>query len=189
MQDPSAPLAKKQRLGVKTPALHTNFPTNRLVDKVEHKRLKAIEREAEVKRRRLDKRAGVVAARAIQLQPSLANAVDELDTGSAQVEGANETAVPFAELRVGNGIFDIDDMRALHPSHDLRRMATHDITYCNTCGKWAQHNLHSQLTDRCEPINRGKKHALRLLQLDVIPLLGAKIPSSARLKSGRKRGA
>ena len=102
---------------------------------------------------------------------------------------SDEMAIPFEELRVGTGNLDVDNMRALHPTHDLRRMATHATTYCNTCGRWAQHNVHSPLTLRCEPIIRGKKHALRLVQHDVIPEPGAKIPFAARLKPGRKRGA
>ena len=178
--DPSAELVSKRRLGAKTPAASTHFPKNRLVDKAEQKRLKAVEREAEAKRRRLDKNASTRVALAFQRQPELATvAVQEADGG--------ETQGQLDMLQPGPGHFDVDNMRAPHPTHVLRRMASHPITFCGTCGHWARLNQHSLLTERCMPINRGYKHTLRLLQHDVVPGTGAKIPMAAKQKHGRKR--
>ena len=183
--DESAPVISKRRLGLKTPAAQTEFPHNRLVTRVALKRLKGIEREANTKRIRLDKQASSRAERAVQSQPSLVMHEEATLPPAVSESDGVDLLAPLEILQPGPGHFDVDDMRAPHPTHDLRRMISHPITYCNTCGHWARQNRHSLLVIRCEEIKRGFRNTLKLLQNDVVPEAGAKIPAAARVKRGR----
>ena len=158
----------KRRVRGKTPAHLTGFSAEILVTKLERKQLAGIEYEKKLKVRRLDANAMAVAQLAFASQPELLTG-PECDPGDSTL---------VAEMR---------DDRAPHISHVLRQMATHPIVFCNTCGKWAGQNNHSQLSQECEPILRGYKHALRLLQHDIVPGRGAQLPASAKRKPGRKK--
>jgi len=171
----------KRRIRGKTPAHLTGFSAEILVTKVERKRLAEIENLKKLKVRRLDAATTTIAQRAFALQPEMqigSEVESEQDEFNPAATSSNDVATMPAVVR---------DDRAPHDSHDIKRMATHAIVYCNTCGKWAGQNNHSQLSQECEPILRGYKHALRLLQHDIVPGRGAQLPASAKRKPGRKR--
>ena len=81
------------------------------------------------------------------------------------------------ELEAAEVEDDVIDPFASHVSQDLHQMRSHAITFCNNCSHWAWHNKHSKLTKRCGPLKRGNQYVLRLLQCDVVPCKGAKIPT------------
>ena len=179
--EPSCIPIPKRRIRGKTPAHLTGFPAEILVTKVERKRLSQIEQLKKLKVRRLDAATTTIAQRAFALQPEMqigSEAESEQDDFNPAATSSNDVATMPAVVR---------DDRAPHDSHDIKRMATHAIVYCNTCGKWAGQNNHSQLSQECEPILRGYRHALRLLQHDIVPGRGAQLPASAKRKPGRKR--
>ena len=154
---------KKRRVAGKTPAEQTvGLPVNPQITKQEQRRLKGIEAEKKRKRKIEDNRANAKARRAVIDDPALAHGSDE-----AQPEVEDDEV----------------DLMAPHPSHELKQMRKHAITYCNTCSHWAWHNKHSKLTERCEPIERGNQYVLRLLQCDVVPCKGAKIPNEFKKRN------
>ena len=166
-----APLAfhefEKRRVLGKTAAVATvGLPLNPQITKKEQRLLRGVEKERKRKQDIEHNRAKARARRAVLDDPTLSHEPEVLAT------------------EIGD---DEVDLLEPHPSHELRRMRSHDITYCNNCGKWVQLNQHSQLQLRCETIKRGYKHVLRLLQNDVVPGPGAQLPAAAKRKPGRKR--
>ena len=148
----------------KTSAAETvGLPLAPQVTKQEQRRLKGIEKERKRKQVIEDNRARAKATRSVIDNPSLCHS---------------------AATEIGDDEVDILEP---HCSHDIKQMQSHAITFCNNCGKWAFFNQHSQLALPCLEIKRGYKHTLRLLQNDVVPGEGAKLPASAKLKPGRKR--
>ena len=128
--------------------------------------MKVIDEEKGRKRKTEDNRTCARAKRAVIDNPTLAHTAEE---DQPEVDD------------------DVVDPTAPHPTHELRRMHSHDVTYCNICGKWAGLNKHSQLIDECSEIKRGYKHALRLFQNVVVPGKGAQILAAATRRPGRKR--
>ena len=154
---------KKRRAATKTaPELTIGLPMNPQITKREQRRLKGIEVERKRKQTIDDNRAKAKARRAVIDDLALAHADDE------ELHGIDDDAV---------------DLQAPHPSHDLRQMRTHAITYCNTCSHWAWHNKHSKLTQRCKELKRGNQTVLRLLQCDVVPEKGANVPAEFKKRS------
>ena len=154
---------KKRRVAGKTPAEQTvGLPLNPQITKQEHMRLRGIAAEKKRTRKIEDNRANAKARRAVIEDPAFAHGSDEVE--------------PDVED-------DEVDLMALHPSHDLKQMRKHAITFRNTCSHWAWHNKHSKLTKRCEPLKRGNQCVLRLLQCGVVPCKGAKIPSAFKKRN------
>ena len=151
-----------RRLVSRTPATSTVHSNTPLITAEELRKHKSVAKEKSKVVKSASKQAKSVAVAAIRANPELTH--HELIAGGIVTE----------EL-------------APHSTHDIRHMASHPIIYCNSCGKWASLNVHSQLQGPCEEIKRGYKHVLRLLQHDVVPGHGAKIPLAARQKPGRKR--
>ena len=83
----------------------------------------------------------------------------------------------------------MEEAKAPHVTHELRHVANGEapIIFCSICGKWAANNDHSKLAAPCEPIKRGTRHNLRLLQFGIVPKKGAKLPSNVKERAGRKK--
>ena len=128
----------------------------------EYTRLKGIEAEREAKVCRLNKAADAAAYRDFFQNPEIAGGIDE-----QQLQ--EDAEQPSAS--------------APHMSHDMRRMATRPISYCNVCSHFAWHGARSKLTKPCEPFKRGNAYALQLLQCDVVPAKGAKVPLHMRKRN------
>ena len=154
------PIAR--RLSARTAATETLYSNTPLVTAVENKKARAVAKEKAMVKQKINKAAVSSAIAAIKENPELANG-DE----------------------VAGGI--VDASLAPHISHDIRHMASYPIIFCNSCGKWARDNQHSKLKEPCEEIKRGTKCNLKLLQHDVIPVAGAKLPLAAKSKAGRKK--
>ena len=106
------------------------------------------------------------------------------------VQAFNANPASFAEAAAGDTVADEACGNGPHITHDLRQMLTHPITYCNTCAHFAWHGTHSKLRKPCEPILKGNKTSLRLLQCDIVPKKGAKLPLHLRKRAwapGEKR--
>ena len=126
-----------------------------MVNKAEGARLKDIEAEKAGKIRKLNKAAKIAAERAFFQNPEI----------------AAEPEAPIVNVPAG---------WAAHITHDIRQMASHPISYCNICGWFAKHGTHSKLAQECEGLKRGSQTTLRLLQCDVVPRKGAKVPQHCR---------
>ena len=142
------------------------LPINAQITKQEQRRLKGIDNERKRKREIDDNRARASAKRAVLNDPSLGHGTEEAvaDVGDDEV-----------------------DIHAPHPSHALREMRTHAITYCNTCSHWSWHNKHSKLVKRCEPLLRGNANALKLLQCNIVPGSGERVPKEFQARRGPRK--
>ena len=139
-----------------------------MISKVEQKRMAGLEREKQVKRQRVSNRAWANAVTAVVNQPEL-----------VAVAGVSEVAT------------EVVDENPPHISHDIKQMISARVIYCNTCSHWACHGKHSLLAQECEPLRSGNRTTLRLLQCDVVPAKGAKLPVALRKRHwalGEKRG-
>ena len=116
-----------------------------------------LEREKQVKRQCVSNRAWANAVTAVVNQPEL-----------VAVAGAAED-VP-----------EVIDENPPHISHDIKQMISARVIYCNTCSHWACHGKHSLLARECEPLRSGNRTTLRLLQNDIVPTRGAKLPVALR---------
>ena len=158
---PHVAKATKRRIGFTTPASETSgFPLQPQVTKQEQRRLKGIEKEKARKAAIADNKAKARAKSSVLNDPSLVGEV-------AEVQAEEEVVDPFAP----------------HPSHDLREIKSAAVTFCSSCSHWAWHNKHSKLAKPCEPLLRGNHTVLRLLQCDVVPVKGAKLPLHLRKRS------
>jgi len=160
----------KRRITGKRAADGTDFPAKALISKAEQARLKSIEVEQQAKVRRLNKAAMTAATRALAQNP-------ELSTGAGEERQSQEE--------------EVDNPLAPHTSHDIRQMATHPYSYCNRCSHFSLHGTHSKLKKPCEPLKSGNRYTLRLLQCDVVPCKGAKVPLEFRKRNWapfKKRG-
>ena len=116
-----------------------------------------LEREKQVKRQCVSNRAWANAVTAVVNQPELLAAV-----------GAAEN-VP-----------EVVDDNPPHISHDIRQMSSARVIFCNTCSHWAFHGKHSLLARECAPLLSGNRTTLRLLQCEIVPTKGAKLPIALR---------
>ena len=149
----------KRHIRGKRPADGTDFPARALVQKAEHDRLKGIEAEKASKVRKLNKAAARTAEQSFAQNPEAYTSPDP----------------PSVDVAVG---------WRPHISHDIRQMATHPISYCNTCGWFANNRAaHSKLREECEDIKKGSRTTLRLLQCDIVPTKGAKLPLHLRKRN------
>ena len=170
MTTASPPLKRRRVLG-KTPAALTGLSASILVNKAERKRLAEIERNKQLKVRRLDRATVATAELAFSRQPELADGEADVDATPTNVDAAIQPA------------------NEPHASHDIKRMASHPIVYCNRCSHFAWHGAHSKLHKECPGLRRGNATSLRLLRCDVVPRVGAVIPPEHRLRywgPGRK---
>ena len=151
-----------RRLATRTPATSTVHSNTPLITASDLRKHNAIVNEKAKVKKSITKQSNASAVAAIRANPVLSH----------------------GDLIAG-GIVTAD--LAPHVTHDIRHMASRPVMYCNNCGKWAQENSHSQLQMPCLDILRGYKHVLRLLQNDVLPGPGPKIPAAAKQKPGRKR--
>ena len=158
-------LPKMLRLGEKAKPQNTNYPDTPLVNKVEQKRLKAIESEAAKKKQTNERAAAAEAVVAIVQQPELTH---EVNHPAGAAEGTRHKP---------------------HESHDMRTFTTSTaaIIYCDHCGKWQRHDAgRSKLAGECQEIKEGSKSGRKLLRHKIIPEKGAVLPVSVKTKGGKR---
>ena len=167
--DNCQPTLKRKCVRGKTPAALTGFSASILVNKAERKRLAEIERNKQLKVRRLDHAANARVEQLFAMQPELAAA------GNEQEDEVDEATVHPAN--------------APHSTHDIKKMASHPIVYCDRCIDFAWHGAHSKLHKACLGLKRRNATSLRPLRYDVVPKAGAVITPEHRLRHwgpGRK---
>ena len=75
-----------------------------------------------------------------------------------------------------------------HPSHDIQTLSSRmNIVYCRRCSTWSKNVKLKALARTCEGLKEGNKGQLRLLQLGIVPLPGAKVPVHLRRIFARGR--
>ena len=154
----------KRRIFGKAAASETvGFPTQPQITKTEQRRLRGIEKEKARKLTIEDNKAKARARASLLHNPGLAGNLGD------EAQGHGEDAVV--------------DPLAPHPTHDLGEMVSAAVTYCNNCSHWLWHNKQSKLAKQCEPLLRGNATVLGLLQCDVVPVKGAKLPLHMRKRS------
>ncbi len=64
-----------------------------------------------------------------------------------------------------------------HPSHNMAKPADADILFCRTCGAWSRGRRVRRLSEACvgKACNKGN---LRLLEVGIAPVRGARLPPS-----------
>ena len=103
---------------------------------------------------------------------------------------ANAAVINQPELAhgVGYGVgAAVEGRVAPHITHDMRHVACDAaaVIFCNTCGKWSRRNAHSKLADPCSGECKWKS-GLKLLRHGIMPVQGAKMPSSKKAPPGPK---
>jgi hypothetical protein len=149
----------KHRIRGKRPADGSDFPARASIQKVEHDRLKGIEAEKASKVRKLNKAALKTAEQSFAQNP----------------EAFTIPEPPSVDVPKG---------WRPHITLDIRQKATHPILYCDTCGWVAWQEAHSKLREECEDIKKGSRTTLRLLQCDIVPTKGARLPLQLRKRNG-----